>query len=272
MVASGAVQADQFERLISRQHPKIRLSSGLWPRYLRGDVTPQGAEEQAKSSLIMRLDRIYPGTAGIFYHSIWELMDFDRLLFPKRLRDLYLSMTEEVWMDFVEGTVDWINVRYDAEKRPEKVLRATDLPFWRIEQSHESLQIAWNQIDGLDGAAVCLIEARSGYLAQDIGAFTNAILGVNATLRSLADAPVFDFPKQQSVLLLLRAMCFRLAELLIIEPGSNERVDSFGRAIRHWREEWEAQMKPHLSDLPRPDRATMTRWLNQVGRQKFPGW
>ncbi|MFO6419254.1 hypothetical protein ACLBKS_03535 [Hylemonella sp. W303a] len=272
MVASGAVQADQFERLISKAHPRLRLSSGLWPRYLRGDVMPQGSQERAKSSLIVRLDRVYPGTAEIFYHPLWELMDFDRLLWPKRLREIYLSMNEFVWMDFVEDFGDWITVLLDEEKGPRKVLDATELPFWKIEQSDESLQVAWGLIDGLDGVAVCLIEARSGYLAQDIRAFVNAILGVNSMLKKLVKDPGFQFPKQQSALLILRGMCFRLAELLIIEPGSNEKVKFFERAIRNRRDEWEAQVNPHLSELPRPDRSTMTRWLNQVGRQKFPEW
>ncbi|WP_155831826.1 hypothetical protein [Hylemonella gracilis] len=259
MVASGAVQADQFERLISKSHPKLRFSSGLWPRYLRGDVMPQGAQEQAKSSLILRLDRIYPGTAEIFYHPIWELMDFDRLLGPQRLRELYLSMAPSIWSPFVDSSSDGDLARLHADEEP----------FWKVHHKAEELDRLWSRVTGLDGVAVCLIEARMSYLGQTGMRFVHAMLGARTRLLSFGKDAGFQFPKQQSILVLLEAMCLRLIECLVVDRSGLAKNNDIARAIRHWQASAERRMNSHLESLPRPDRLALQMWSAQVTRQDY---
>jgi len=233
----------------------VYLSGGLWPRYLRGDATPKGGRAGHTFSLVARLDGIYPGTAEVFHHPVWELFGFDRQLAPKRLRELYMCMGTQVWMPFVE-------VPIDDEKT--LLLDAGPFPFWKIHGSDAALQSKWSQIPGLDGVAVCLIEARMGYLGQNEATFANAILGAYLRLAKLSGDSAFQFSKQQSALLLLRAMCLHLVAYLVIVRGGRTPEDEIVRMIRFRDKEWQKEKDSHLKSLSQPARSAFQKWSDQV--------
>lgn len=259
MVASGAVQADQFERLLSKSHPKLRLSSGLWPRYLRGDVLPQGALENAKSSLIARLDRVYPGTAEIFNHPVWELFEFDQLIGPKRLRELYLTLSAETWTKFVNVTPsDEIFIS-----------KGREVPFWKLQWADAELQRRWATVGGLDAVASCLIEARMGYLSQNVVTFFNSILWAEEYLMRLARDPGFQYEKERMTLLLLRSMCFRLMDVMTTQFASSGGLGGISRMIEYMRERWDLQADFRLTSASMPTVRNFIRWDAQIQRQKY---
>lgn len=254
MAAFGATQADQFERLISKSHRSIHLSSGQWPRYLRGDVMPQGSLEKHKANLVERLNEIHKGTSEIFYHPIWPLFDFDRLLGPRQLKDLYTEMSPSVWENFVQ-----FSTAKDGTITPKKS------PFWKPYMSPEDLEMELAAIKGLDGVAACLIESRMAYLGQFDDDCVNAVLGAYTHLHSLTQASEFQFPKAQSVLLVLKAMLLRFASCLI----ADSQYEKYGAQklceIFEFRQtEWKRHAEAHQRTLSMPAAMLFTKWTRQA--------
>lgn len=256
MAEFDTTQAGQFEKLISKSRRSIHLSSGLWPRYLRGDVMPRGSLERRKANLVSRLEDLRPGTSKVFYHAAWELLDFQRLLGPAQLRTLCMTMDEKVWTRFVSGS------RNESE-RP----AGGPTPFWKVDRSVADLQRNWSQTPGFDGLAVCLIEARMGYLAQDEVRFTNAILGAASRLARLAKTPGFQLQRQQSALLLLESSCLHLAEHFIVRPsGTNSQLSLM---VQNRRDECESRTQAHLGLLTKPARALFLKWAKGLAKSEY---
>lgn len=259
MAAFGSTQAEQFEKLISKSSRTIHLSSGLWSRYLRGDVMPQGSLERHRASLVVRLDRMCHGTAEIFYHPVWELLDFHRLLGPKQLLTLYMAMNETVWTPFVYGGWD--------ERGPPDIGAA---PFWKVKRSAADLQRICSQIPGFDGLAACLIEARMGYLAQDERRFAGAIFVASSRLAKMTEAPEFQFRKLLSVLLVLERMCLRLAEQLFVFTRdltrSEDELSRMGQSLYHG---WAQRTRAHSHSLTGPAGASFAKWVDGAAKAEY---
>lgn len=259
MAEFDTTQAGQFEKLISKSRRGIHLSSGLWPRYLRGDVMPQGSLEKHKKNLVQRLDGIHNGTAAIFYHPIWDLFDFDKLLGPRELRTIYVRMNKSVWEPFMSP-----NINHDESPNFERS------PFWKIFHSPESLDEALSQVSGFDGVAVCLIEARMAYLAQDEDEFAIAMMAAYSHLDALAKKPEFEFPKLQSALLVLQTMCLRLVGFLmpylLVPPSSGDDMCELFQT-RHG--DWNKKIRAHAKSLPRHAAAQFANWSNQAARREY---
>ena len=102
MAMGGFDTAEDFEARIPALVPSVSLSRGLWSRYLRGEVIPQGGTADRRSNLIQKLSGCYPAAAEVFYHPFWKLIDFRRLLSPDELRDMLLQMGMPVWRSFVD--------------------------------------------------------------------------------------------------------------------------------------------------------------------------
>lgn len=256
MAEVDTTQAGQFEKLISKSRRGIHLSSGLWPRYLRGDVMPLGSLEKRKENLVSRLENLCPGTSKVFHHAAWELLDFQRLLGPARLRTLYVTMDKKVWTRFVSNT------------RGENGVPADDpTPFWKVDRSVADLQRSWSQAPGFDGIAVCLIEARMGYLAQDEVKFTNAILGAASRLARLAKTPGFQLQRQQSALLLLEFSCLHLAEHFIVHPSNTDLQLSL--MVQNRRDECNSRTQAHLGLLTKPARSLFLKWAKGLAKSEY---
>lgn len=258
MVATGAQQSDQFERFISKSHPNIHLSSGLWPRYLRGDVIPNGSLERHKANLVFRLERIRPGTAEIFYHPMWELFNFDKLLGPRELRTLYVTMGKSVWRPFLDHVCN-----------PDESPNFERTPFWKKSEDPELLVNALSQIGGLDGVAACLIEARMAYLAQNEAVFLITMMEAYSHLGALATTPEFEFPKEQSALLLMQTICLGVPSSLLPHLGSEAPGDTLCELFQSRHIAWRRRALEHAKSLPKPWAAQFKKWTNEVIKRTY---
>jgi len=257
MAAGGMASVEEFENRFSKYTRQIRLSSGLWARYMRGEVMPQGSLAGNKSSLVARLDVEYPGTATIFYHPLWELLDFDRLLGPAQLKRHYMVMGKDVWKHFVASSAS--ATTSDIEQ----------LRFWKASCSEGDLMRRWGGIGGLDGLAACLIEARLGYLGQVEADFARGILGTRGRFAKLRDMEVFAPKRMQSALLVLERMCIRYAQYLIAEGPLTSRNAGHLTVLGHWREGWQARSHEHSESLPTTFAKTYLDWGKQVHNHQY---
>lgn len=258
MAAGGMTSVEEFENRFSKYTRQIRLSSGLWARYMRGEVMPQGSLAGNKSSLVARLDVEYPGTATIFYHPLWELLDFDRLFGPAQLKQHYMLMGKHVWKHFVASPS---GAALDIEK----------LRFWKSHSGDVARMRRWGQINGLDGLAVCLIEARLGYLGQIEADFVSGMLGAMGRIARLRDTESFAAKRMQSALLVIEQMCVRYAECLVIQgPPSGESHEEFWQALRNWQKGLETRAHAHYQTLSMTSGKTYLTWVKQIVEHAYP--
>lgn len=257
MEAAGVKQAAQMEKLLLRQKPVVRLSSGLWPRYLRGDVLPQGSLEGNRSSLVVRLDKIYPGTESIFNHPVWELLDFDRLLGPRDLKRHYLTLGRDIY-----GELTWLPTGLEEHVGREKV------SFWRYQ--NESRHEVWKYLSDLDGIAVCLIEARLDYLAQDVVGFVQAMMGAGHEFIRLGKSPVFQDDKSRAALLLMEMLAQRYASCLVQDdPFMKDAFPELCLQIDHWQESWNVRAELHLEKPWEQRKFPFRYWADKLKFRKY---
>ena len=277
MAAGGMTSVEEFENRFSKYTRQIRLSSGLWARYMRGEVAPQGSLSGSESSLVDRLDKEYPGTAAIFHHPIWELLDFDRLLGPAQLKQLLLRMGQNVWEPFV---------KVGFSRRSNRAESVSG--FWKKPITVESRQYEWEDLDGLDALAVYLIDARLGYLAQYEADFGRAMWQMRCHFPGLLQSePFCSWRRMASALLVMEAMCIRFARHMVLEepevPYFGGYDDDDGAhpddmlaledkisheevclACRKWIEEWKQRKASHMRSLSTSSVAVFADWTKQA--------
>jgi hypothetical protein len=190
--------SEEFEQFLNRRSKRVVLSKGQWSRHLRGDVSPQGAKVGATNSLVDRIEPLFPGTRRTFCHSVWQLLDFEVLLGPKQLQDIYLAMDSDVWQYF----------HFDESVCGEGT-QPQDFWFWRALTSDQTLRIEiLKGIKGFDGIAVGLIEARMSYLAQDPIDFVYFMKYAIHSLRNCPSTmPFLAGTKGRSILLTMEGLC-----------------------------------------------------------------
>jgi hypothetical protein len=260
MAASGLSTAEEFEIRFSKASGRIRLSSGLWSRYLRGEVIPQGAITKRARSLIERLDAEYLGTADIYRHPVWELLNFERLLGPEELKRIYLRLDKSIWKRFVVCGHDLL-----GSTAPELSM------FWRFQRGEGGRTYWLKRIDGMDGLAACLIEARMGYLGQNEEVFFNSLkLGLEQCekLRSLH---AFASKRMQTILLLMEGICIGYLDRLVIQsPFSDDGHGDRRRASKNLLESWIKRHGKHKTTLSASSKAIFDRWTKETLVQKTP--
>lgn len=255
MAAAGVSTAQEFESALSGMPGRLRLSGGLWGRYLRGDVLPQGSTAREGQSLVLRIDRALPGTAATFYHPVWELLDFKKLLGPDQLRELYLQMGREVW----EGMVD-----LRPGDRP--VLRSDVFHFWRRRKLEHGHSQKIRSMSMLDGIASSLIEARMAYFAQDRMDVLNSMTEADIHLmRAKDDVTLFGTLRMQTVVLLLKGIWLQEMGRLAVDPPALDEVEQVVRdMLSEETDKWEEACDNHLATLPRHMAVQFRRWRRSV--------
>ncbi len=257
MAAAGAEQPAQMEKLLLKQKPLVRLSSGLLPKYLRGDVLPQGSLEGHRSSLVVRLNKIYPGTESIFIHPVWDLLDFDRLLGPRDLKRHYLTLGGAAYDELTL-------LPPDLEKLPDH----EKVSFWRYR--NEDRNEVWECLPDLDALAVCFIEARLDYLAQDEEGFIQAMLGAGHEFIRLAKSPVFQDDKTRSALLLMEMMALRYASCIVQEDPLLRRFRAdLCQLIDHWKESWSVRAQLHQGKPWEHKKFPFGYWVDKFKSKKY---
>jgi len=254
MAASGTVIAQEFETALAAMPGHLRLSSGLWGRYLRGEVLPQGSVGKEGLSLVARIDRALPGTASTFHHPVWELLDFRRLIGPDDLRDLYLSMGEEVWSGMV-----------DLQTGEEPGLQKEAFHFWRNRYLSEEQSLKIRSMATLDGIAAALIEARMAYFAQDRSDFVDAMMNVSIQLSTAEESELFQTRRMKSALLIVKGIWLQEMGRLLIDPPALLDYEKYLRKlIAGEMNDWHRKCEALLELLPRHMASQFRVWTRQV--------
>lgn len=261
MQASGALTAEEFELRYAKPTGKIRLSRGLWSRYLRGETLPQGAATGGGRSLVDRLDKQYPDTRDVFFHPVWDLLDFENLLGPAQLREKYLCLHEDIWSQFVA-----------CQEKPNPNAPSTPLTFWPLIQSESVRKMRLARLRGLDGLTACLIEARMGYLSQTEQRFVYSLAAAGQQLRKLSTELAFSSTRMQSALLVMEALCVAfVAKKTIDAPPSNEAHSALRSIARCWQWNWMDKYEAHLKTRSTSSKKSLQNWMklalgeNRVG-------
>jgi hypothetical protein len=249
MDTSGSTLIQELESRLQQRSRKVRLSKGLWARYMRGEVLPQGARAEDSTTLIDRIEAIYPGTSRIFHSPIWELMDFDKVLGPHELKDMYLRLGKETWTRFVSN--HWFaSTAVVAASR-----------YWKIRHSGEELISHLQTLTGLEGLSACLIEARLGYLRQEESLFMGCMLAGRQLITALAHSAQFATPKMQSALFLIEGLWIAHVRQQVIAPPHVREVESqVSNLARAWERDWAEMSRNHCDTLPKASRATFEKW------------
>lgn len=254
MEASGAISAEEFELRYTKATGKVRMSRGLWSRYLRGETLPQSAASRRSRSLIERLDFEYPGTGDIFFHPIWKLLDFTQLLGPEQLLKKYCLLDEEIWLQFVTCI---------EQVRPEAP--AIPATFWSLNQSPAVRRMRLSQLSGLDGVTACLIESRMGHLSQVEDRFVTSLLIAGRHFQLLSTHTPFQSPRMQSALLAMEGHCVAYVEEITVAVRSSGDAHTLLRSkAREWQEKWIKRSKAHMATLSPSSLRAFRVWLKSA--------
>lgn len=254
LAGSGLSQACDLEDYLAKKHRSLRLSRGLWSRYMRGETLPQGSLTARKRTLVHRVDDVVRGSAGVFFHPLWDLLDFGRSIPPEHLRSAYLQLDERIWHVIVRHSSD-------AEMDEDEL----DADFWYRQKSARIQVRTLDQRIGLDGLAGCMIEARMAYFCQNAVTYVAAHLAGCRILKQLPEQPEFSAKRMRSVLLLIETGWQANLESAfenLHEISDEERQAR--SAARDSREDWETRIKKHRRTLSKTALAVFRRWLGEA--------
>lgn len=258
MAYSGQTSAQAFESRFTGQDKGIQISRGLWSRYLRGEVIPKDGLERAKDSLVKQLNRRFPGTEAIFHHPIWLLIYCDAPYSPDLLWFLFVQLDESVWRHFVI-TAPTANNK----------LRPLRIPFWKVHRGERERIELLRELDGLDGLAACLIEARMGYFTQNFSLYANSMAAARDLFPRLREDKFFASARVQAALLIMEGFCAQnLAATLSALAGTDMRLDSRNEKATAWREDWALRCRVQYAKLKGKTKASFKAWLKSAGLMK----
>lgn len=236
LAASGADTADRFETLFARANGPIRIARGSWSRYLRGEITPQGADDTGAQSLVKRLGKRYPGTTEVFHHPIWQLLNFEVFFSPEELRVMYLQLPAAAWHQFISG-----RRKAGGEWQP------LNIYFWRPTYGTLERVERLRSLKGLDGVAASILEARLEYLAQEKMKFISCLEVASAQLRRMADAKEISFDQFKSCVLLIEAYCIGFAIRFAYSTEEIEQKNGdLGKRVVKLANDWKDRHVAHI--------------------------
>jgi hypothetical protein len=219
----------ELEALLRKSH-RLALASGLWSRYMRGEVVPQGALTASPTSLIARIAKAFPETSEVFYTPLWDLLTWKPELDLNGLRSIYLALDESVHVHFV-ARVDSAGERAAAKSGQ----------FWHLKKTAENRRSVISDFGKWVALVVYLLEARMSYAAQSIDAFVDCQLSACQILSDLSKEPQLQAKRLHGVMLLMEALCLDALLINVVNPqptNENQRKerDRCRAAIRDWRD------------------------------------
>ena len=224
---SGAADAKQMEALLATKHG-IRLASGLWSRYMRGDVLPQGSLGNAKGSLLRRLDILYPRTAPVFDHPVWSVLNWSDTFDLGEIRDIYLALGETVSVHFV------LKVQVGKMREHSKVH-----PFWHLQKSTEERRRVLEGFTPWTRLVVSLLEARMSYAGQRHEAFVDCQLIACGALREIQKVSTARRTGVISALLMMESICLNPLIFSTIKPlPASEKTTFLLERSLEWQKDW----------------------------------
>lgn len=308
---SGLWSVQEFERVHLRGGDQsYRLASGLWPRYLRGEAVPADCTESEKSTVIGFFDALFPGTARIFRHPLWDLLDVWRLMGPTEIRELLCDLDLRVSAPYM------YHAHYEGRAKEQ-------WKFWRHRLHTQASVEYFRQLSGLDALAMCLVELRLTYLGQQLNDFGRAVwLTRSHTTKLSSSEPFCSHRNLKSALLVMEAICLSFAgafigrlpdslsaafeddqgavvecELIFIDDGSQafdwkllsadltyERDDwgtvkvgdyeghlEWINPLERWGKEFEARLRSHEEMLSPRSKSVLKEWISSCF-ERHPEW
>lgn len=263
MLAAKSSHVQEFEALLRKLH-RIRLASGLWSRYMRGEVVPQGALINSPNSLVQRIGKVFPDTSFAFHTPLWDLLAWEPSINPTELKSIYLSLGDAVHVHFVA------RVEEQGKRGPPELGR-----FWHLKKTNEGRRLVLQKFldDPWIFLIVCLLEARMAYAAQDIEAFADCQQLASEVLAYLQKNPQFQIKRLRGVLLLMEALCLDALLTNVESPPPINQThllakDSSYSAIKYWAQ----RCVLHIHTLSSSSRKTFVRRLKNetlVGKMSF---
>lgn len=249
-----ATSLQEMEEALQDQHG-IRLASGLWSRYMRGEVTPQGSLAGAANSLVLRLNKVRPGTAAVFYHPLWNYVEWNPLIDLRAIRRDYLQLGDDVAVRFVRR----------VQLGRERAFPKSDA-FWHMPKTIEARQSSINSFKIWNALAAYLMEARLAYAAQQIEAYIHSQSMAIKIIAMLRDKPILNHPMPCIALLVMEALCLQglwLHEDGRPDPGLESHFEhQDGR--RNARKLWEINIEQIRESLNDRDRRLLERRLGEI--------
>lgn len=249
---SGSIQVNEFEQKLKPHSRKVRLSSGLWARYMRGEVLPQGTQHGKRSALPERLDAVYPGGAKVFHSPLWELLDFNTVLGPQELKAMYLRLDKSVWTKFVS---------HPKSANPEEVSASR---YWTMRHDGKTLLENISKLPPFDALCVSLIEARMNYLRQEEAWFMACMFEARTVLHALTKHRDFLTFRMQVVLLTLEGLLVgHIREHLLAAPMFRESRRQVREYAMEFERRWAQESLSYCDQLPRSHQAVFKQWRSE---------
>jgi hypothetical protein len=249
LMASCVQSIKEMEHLLAlRKNLGIRIASGLWARYLRGEVAPQGAKLRLKGNLVDRMDKVYPRTAEVFHHPVWRLLNWDPVIDMTEMRQSYLNLGDEVCLHFFAPSIDRGNRGYSSRTQ-----------FWHLAKTISERHRVFNElaIGPWQKIQLALMEAKMAYAAQRLEAFVDYQVMACRLIADLAEKVRADRRRIQAGLLMMEALALTGLRLCVacepapLTPKATLMIGRFNDLEANWRRRYFANQKSWPSWLRR---------------------
>lgn len=253
LLASGLKEVQELEALFDKT-PRLKLAKGLWSRYMRGEVLPQGSmDPDVETTLVDRVDAVFPRTADVFYAPFWSLLVWNPVADLDFLKELYLTLQDEVNVLFVARD------ELDGERKP------TELdPFWYRHRSIETRRKLVGTLDVWEKLLVCLLEAKMSYLAQNVESFTDSQILACKVVQHLQEVPELQAKRLQGVLLIMEALCL---DTLVMTIAAHTPLNDAQHRARVWLQDtvklWNLKRHAHAESLSSKSRLAFVQTLEK---------
>lgn len=259
MHAMGAITIDDLEHKLATKH-RIRLSSGLWSRYLRGDVLPQGASGLIKGSLVQRLGLAYRTTTTVFAFPVWRYLPWSATVELERLRGDYLALGDTVAVHFV--------ARVHACRERAFPERAA---FWHMGKSMIDRHKAISTFDPWTRLVLWLMEAIMAYGAQQHERFVQCQLMACTELKALQRG-VLSQSLVHWTYLLMEGMCLDALVATTLAPALPDYRRGLWESASEARRNWKNRVQGLLDVAGSRDLTFMTKRLADVRAWQVGDW
>lgn len=257
--ASRATRVTHLEkRLGLEKNPAFPMTKGLWSRYLRGEVVPQNAGSARESTLVNRIERVFPGTGWVFRSPVWDVLQWSTVVDLARMRECYLLLGEGCRTYFVAEN------GLEGKDRDWRVGK-----FWHLRKTVAARRDLLSEFDHWDRLAVSLLEAKMAYAAQSYEAFADSQLLACKTIAQLQSFTDSRLKHMHATYLSMEALCLDAILINVIRPPANGPVQQeIQSECRNWVNDWLVRCESQLNSISKSERfafASRLREGTQIG-------
>jgi hypothetical protein len=259
-LASGFDEVQELEALFDKT-PRLKLASGLWSRYMRGEVLPQGASDfLEKRNLIHRVAKLFPEPFEVFYAPFWNFLVWDPFVDLDLMKACYLTLD------------DGINVWFVARDEIDGERKATRYgQFWYHKRAIDARRKIVANVNAWDGLLICLLEAKMSFGAQDVEAFADSQMLACKTIEKLREVPEYQTKRLQGVFLTMEALCLdTLVRNLAAHTPLSKNQAQIRERVREMKKLWNTKCYEHAECLSKSSRQAFVQTLEKstlVGRR-----